>query len=142
CCFFSSRRRHTRLVSDWSSDVCSSDLIVLFAHEASVMELFAVDPGRLAGIVVEHGGPQSHAAILARSLGIPMIGQVRNFAALLSPGRRVFVDGTSGMLYLDPAADFVLPGHGPLRAPAESEPPERTAPRLPPPQPHLNLLPT
>src|SRR5438093_6068278 len=27
--FFSSRRRHTRLVSDWSSDVCSSDLIKL-----------------------------------------------------------------------------------------------------------------
>src|SRR5258706_5674628 len=28
--FFSSRRRHTRLVSDWSSDVCSSDLSVIF----------------------------------------------------------------------------------------------------------------
>src|SRR5438046_10103779 len=27
--FFSSRRRHTRLVSDWSSDVCSSDLVGL-----------------------------------------------------------------------------------------------------------------
>src|SRR5258706_11106104 len=28
CCFlFSSRRRHARLVSDWSSDVCSSDLV-------------------------------------------------------------------------------------------------------------------
>src|SRR5262249_58461073 len=27
--FFSSRRRHTRLVSDWSSDVCSSDLHVV-----------------------------------------------------------------------------------------------------------------
>src|SRR5262249_59236310 len=26
CVFFASRRRHTRLVSDWSSDVCSSDL--------------------------------------------------------------------------------------------------------------------
>src|SRR5262249_59295641 len=26
--FFSSRRRHTRLVSDWSSDVCSSDLFL------------------------------------------------------------------------------------------------------------------
>src|SRR5256885_7245866 len=26
CCFFSSRRRHTRLQGDWSSDVCSSDL--------------------------------------------------------------------------------------------------------------------
>src|SRR5262249_54187731 len=118
----------------------SDEQIVLFAHEASVMELFAVDPGRLAGIVVEHGGPQSHAAILARSLGIPMIGQVRNFAALLSPGRRVFVDGTSGMLYLDPAADFVLPGHGPLRAAAESEPPERTAAGLPRLEVNINLL--
>src|SRR5262249_56104800 len=28
--FFSSRRRHTRLVSDWSSDVCSSDLLLDF----------------------------------------------------------------------------------------------------------------
>src|SRR5258706_5195979 len=27
--FFSSRRRHTRLVSDWSSDVCSSDLFLV-----------------------------------------------------------------------------------------------------------------
>src|ERR1039457_2330271 len=26
-CFFSSRRRHTRLQGDWSSDVCSSDLV-------------------------------------------------------------------------------------------------------------------
>src|ERR1039458_6090859 len=26
-CFFSSRRRHTRCLSDWSSDVCSSDLV-------------------------------------------------------------------------------------------------------------------
>src|SRR5205814_10057701 len=28
CFFFSSRRRHTRCLSDWSSDVCSSDLPV------------------------------------------------------------------------------------------------------------------
>src|SRR5713101_8962603 len=27
--FFSSRRRHTRLTCDWSSDVCSSDLVKL-----------------------------------------------------------------------------------------------------------------
>src|SRR5258705_9582606 len=26
--FFSSRRRHTRCLSDWSSDVCSSDLMI------------------------------------------------------------------------------------------------------------------
>ena len=30
--FFSSRRRHTRLVSDWSSDVCSSDLPLSYTH--------------------------------------------------------------------------------------------------------------
>src|SRR5688500_1393294 len=30
CFFFSSRRRHTRLQGDWSSDVCSSDLFVVF----------------------------------------------------------------------------------------------------------------
>src|SRR5689334_23739951 len=29
CFFFSSRRRHTRWNCDWSSDVCSSDLLVL-----------------------------------------------------------------------------------------------------------------
>src|SRR2546430_16310910 len=28
CFFFSSRRRHTRFDCDWSSDVCSSDLVV------------------------------------------------------------------------------------------------------------------
>src|SRR5256885_4660191 len=28
CFFFSSRRRHTRLQGDWSSDVCSSDLLL------------------------------------------------------------------------------------------------------------------
>src|SRR5215213_7306963 len=34
--FFSSRRRHTRLVSDWSSDVCSSDLHVHGAPEPDI----------------------------------------------------------------------------------------------------------
>src|SRR5205807_7639909 len=31
--FFSSRRRHTRLQGDWSSDVCSSDLYAIFTCE-------------------------------------------------------------------------------------------------------------
>src|SRR3989339_783839 len=36
--FFSSRRRHTRLVSDWSSDVCSSDLSTLFPYTRLVSD--------------------------------------------------------------------------------------------------------
>ncbi len=75
---------------------------VLVAREASVMELFAADLERLAAVVVEHGGPQSHAAILARSLGVPMVGQVGDFARLLHPGRRLLVDGTTGEVALDP----------------------------------------
>src|SRR5256885_5279769 len=39
--FFSSRRRHTRLQGDWSSDVCSSDLVALEQDGRSV-------PGSLA----------------------------------------------------------------------------------------------
>src|SRR5256885_3025260 len=33
--FFSSRRRHTRLQGDWSSDVCSSDLAHLVIHSVA-----------------------------------------------------------------------------------------------------------
>src|SRR6266850_5966668 len=41
--FFSSRRRHTRLQGDWSSDVCSSDLLQML-KEAS--ERAKIDVGR------------------------------------------------------------------------------------------------
>src|SRR5437879_1439712 len=34
--FFSSRRRHTRYIGDWSSDVCSSDLDLLSPHYSPV----------------------------------------------------------------------------------------------------------
>src|SRR5204862_2026436 len=39
--FFSSRRRHTRSLRDWSSDVCSSDLTVIKEAAAS----FSPEPG-------------------------------------------------------------------------------------------------
>src|SRR5688572_12685436 len=32
--FFSSRRRHTRFDCDWSSDVCSSDLVLAFLFQS------------------------------------------------------------------------------------------------------------
>src|SRR5205085_6386547 len=38
--FFSSRRRHTRFDCDWSSDVCSSDLLLLPAFIVSVSFMF------------------------------------------------------------------------------------------------------
>src|SRR5436190_1140546 len=39
--FFSSRRRHTRSLCDWSSDVCSSDLIAFIIKDASTKVLIA-----------------------------------------------------------------------------------------------------
>src|SRR5437762_10259080 len=39
CFFFSSRRRHTRYIGDWSSDVCSSDLALIATgeHKAAIV---------------------------------------------------------------------------------------------------------
>src|SRR5256885_13020824 len=38
--FFSSRRRHTRLQGDWSSDVCSSDLISVIRPMGMMTEMY------------------------------------------------------------------------------------------------------
>src|SRR5207245_1856094 len=59
--FFSSRRRHTRCYRDWSSDVCSSDLIVgedgmIGVHAAArqiVLERGVIGEQRLAGAYTE-----------------------------------------------------------------------------------------
>src|SRR5256885_10961751 len=40
--FFSSRRRHTRLQGDWSSDVCSSDLLLMDCDTTGVEPDFAL----------------------------------------------------------------------------------------------------
>src|SRR5438132_6412586 len=40
CFFFSSRRRHTRSLCDWSSDVCSSDLAFYGSWTSKEGELF------------------------------------------------------------------------------------------------------
>src|SRR5256885_4799609 len=42
--FFSSRRRHTRLQGDWSSDVCSSDLPVELREVVTIKSLVALPP--------------------------------------------------------------------------------------------------
>jgi phosphotransferase system enzyme I (PtsP) len=75
--------------------------LVLVAQEASVLDLFAVDLDRLAAVVVERGGAQSHAAILARSLGVPMVGQVAGATERIQPGQRLFVDATAGRITLN-----------------------------------------
>src|SRR5437762_10242390 len=42
--FFSSRRRHTRYIGDWSSDVCSSDLVTSPAKTRRVLRRNRAEP--------------------------------------------------------------------------------------------------
>src|SRR5436190_12753126 len=56
--FFSSRRRHTRSLCDWSSDVCSSDLMEV-TNRAWMAEKFSYDDhlapdGRVMEMLSEH----------------------------------------------------------------------------------------
>src|SRR2546430_13080195 len=60
--FFSSRRRHTRFDCDWSSDVCSSDLIsrlqknlqVVFQNRCPGLEICQLELGELAQLTLQH----------------------------------------------------------------------------------------
>src|SRR5690606_39687065 len=54
CFFFSSRRRHTRFSRDWSSDVCSSDLI---SFEEALHTYLAVSDARTTTVVGLDGAP-------------------------------------------------------------------------------------
>src|SRR2546426_3573324 len=45
--FFSSRRRHTRLQGDWSSDVCSSDLIAGAGAVEAIASVQAILTGKI-----------------------------------------------------------------------------------------------
>src|SRR5256885_6720397 len=63
--FFSSRRRHTRLQGDWSSDVCSSDL-VSFSKIKPCSHDIIIDP-TIAWCIYYGGGPDDFSSdILVR----------------------------------------------------------------------------
>ena len=55
-----------------------------------------------AAFVTEYGGPMSHTAILARSLGIPAVVGIHNVTRYLRQGETLVVDGESGTVLADP----------------------------------------
>src|SRR5690348_7661704 len=70
--FFSSRRRHTRWTGDWSSDVCSSDLLVDDARHLDVRPLrFDLDGALTQGAqrVAKGSGEASLSGVLIGRLG-------------------------------------------------------------------------
>lgn len=77
---------------------------VLVAHELLPSDLLRVDRSNLSGIVTEAGGEVGHAAILARSLGIPYVTGVNTATERIAQGERVLVDGQTGEVWIDPDA--------------------------------------
>lgn len=80
----------------------SGDLI-LIARALGPMELLDYPTDRLKGVVLEEGSPGAHVAILARALGVPMVGQVRGLTARLEAGEPLVVDGDGGEVYIRPS---------------------------------------
>lgn len=76
---------------------------VLFAHALGPAELLEMERERLAGLVLEEGSASSHVAVVARALGIPVIGGVAGALAAVQPGDPVILDADHGQALLRPA---------------------------------------
>lgn len=76
---------------------------VLVAHDLAPADTATLDPAQVLAIVTEAGGPTSHTAILARSLGIPAVVAV-GAAGALADGVEVLVDGGAGTVSLEVTA--------------------------------------
>ena len=83
-------------------DVATEDGVVLVGHELLPSLLMSIKPGQVAGLAMDTGGRTSHVAILARSLQIPLVSGLRNFAALVKVGDTVIIDGSSGQVVINP----------------------------------------
>ncbi|WP_439548023.1 phosphoenolpyruvate--protein phosphotransferase [Falsiroseomonas sp.] len=76
--------------------------VILVAEDLSPSDTAGLDPDRVVGLATATGGPTSHTAILARTLGVPAL--VAGGAGLLDlkPGTEAIIDGIAGRLHLDP----------------------------------------
>lgn len=79
-----------------------SENTVIIARELHPSVAVSMDVQHIAGIVTERGGEASHAAILARAMGIPAVLSVRDFMSAVREDDRVIVDGDSGEVLLNP----------------------------------------
>jgi len=81
---------------------------ILIAERLTPSETAHLDPSRIRGIVTVHGGATSHAAILARSLGIPAImGVDEEILHAVKSQDPIIVDGNTGDLYVRPPQDVL-----------------------------------
>lgn len=76
--------------------------VILVAEDLSPSETAEIDSAEVLGLCTVAGSPNSHTAILARSLGIPAIVSAGPEILQLDNGRQVIIDGDAGALNIDP----------------------------------------
>ncbi|EFW91583.1 phosphoenolpyruvate-protein phosphotransferase [Haladaptatus paucihalophilus DX253] len=101
------RDRLLRLVTDGDrtdlGDLPNGSILV--AERLTPSDTAQLDPDVLAGFATIFGGRTSHAAIFARSLGIPAVVGVGDELAQVGDGRELLVDGEDGTVVIDPDDD-------------------------------------
>jgi len=79
---------------------------IIVARSMGPAALLDYDRKRLRGLVLEESGPTSHVAIVARALGIAVVGEVSNAIGLVDPGDAIIVDGVGGEVHIRPSPDL------------------------------------
>ncbi|HKN59218.1 MAG TPA: phosphoenolpyruvate--protein phosphotransferase [Gemmatimonadaceae bacterium] len=75
---------------------------ILVTHDLTPSLTVQLDRDAIIGIATDAGTRTSHVAILARSLGLPAVVGLREATELLNGNEHVILDGTSGVLIIDP----------------------------------------
>jgi phosphotransferase system enzyme I (PtsP) len=75
---------------------------ILVARNLGPAELLEYDRRKLKGVVLQEGSLTAHVTIVARAMGVPVIGRVANARQLISEGDLVLVDGDEGMAWVRP----------------------------------------
>lgn len=98
-------RQLTGYTGRTAGDGFPSDAIIL-ARAMGAAELLDYPRANVRGLVLEEGAVTSHVVIVARAMGIPVIGQAAGIVALAENGDALIIDGDGGHVHLRP-----LPEH-------------------------------
>jgi phosphoenolpyruvate-protein kinase (PTS system EI component) len=96
-------RRAARLASGAPQSTNSSTGGIVVADDLGPADVADVQ-GRVRAIALAAGGPTAHAAIVARSLGVPMVCGLGPDVLDIAQDAALVVDGDEGTLVIDPAA--------------------------------------
>lgn len=80
---------------------------ILVAADLAPAEAAVLDPETTLGIVTAFGGPTTHAAVLARALGIAAVVGAGEAVLALEDGTSLAIDGSTGDVTPDPSPDLV-----------------------------------